>query len=81
MAVTDGGYAVQCALQPRAVISVKITNVGDYMVNVIALYIALVQRQLVINEARHWWASEVQDDLKQVIAVVGFFQSANDVLW
>ena len=50
------------------------------MVNIIAFRILFIQPQLVINEARNRGTTKIEDDFQQVIAVVGFFQRANDVL-
>ncbi len=70
-AVADGGDAVQGALQAGAVIGIEFADAGNDVVDLLVGDLFFGEDDLAIHEERHRDAAEIEDDLEEIIGIIG----------
>jgi hypothetical protein len=77
--VAQAGDAMQGAFETGAVIGIKLTDPLDHVVQFGTRDFLIDQDLFALNIARRWDAPQVQDDLQQVIVIIGFVDGFDDI--
>jgi hypothetical protein len=79
--VAQAGDSVQGALETSAVIGIKLSDPFDHMVKFGARDFLFNQNRLALDIARGRDTPQVEDDLQQVIVIVGFMDGFDNIAW